>query len=692
MLIISVFYITLSVRAQEDDIDSVLIPLGSDIQATFPGFMDIVLSRVQDDDLKILVLPIGFASDPIIISSSERSRDLNQAGAFRSQIYQACRENSPEAVICEVTLAPVLTRNDAMDNALKYFSENISAIILLDGNHIIARQVIGGTPLEQALDEAYQNGVIIAGIGDMGNLLSLNMIGDYNQGFTEQTAFHFGSIDLWNDAERHGLLFGITKAIIDQNFFFENRLGRLLNAITNPDTPNIGIGIDTNAGIKIINGSKIESIFGNNPVMILDAESYNAALSVRYNGPTNTISLRNILVHILPSGWSYNVDTLQNTMGTPPAQISRSYDQFSLPDGSGTLIIAGDLGESIRGNLILERFLKSTEKYDGDILIIPVGYTSERVAEDISLLYSNNLDTPSRILFPPEISGLNTDPLDDVGGIIIVGDDQSSIQPDELLPIKSLWLSGIPVLAVNAGAAIMGEAYSSREPPPASNIEQKISIQDTFIPEMGETKPGLGFINVSIEPQLVSENRWNHLISLAYKNPHTISIGLSDSTAIEISDNFPIVLGEDIIAVLDLRTANLQLGKNDRLAIGNGLLDIYSLGDKVQPIDGDMSSEPEQAPTPVLPTATIAGYIIITPTQAPSPTPTIEPTIRPTPTRIRKPTATPLSIPPSADPRTSNLMVLFGLLIAIVILFGIGLNYRRIIPKSKTPEARNDRT
>jgi hypothetical protein len=44
-----------------------------------------------------------------------------------------------------------------------------------------------------------------------------------------------------------------------------------------------------------------------------------------------------------------------------------------------------------------------------------------------------------------------------------------------------------------------------------------------------------------------------------------------------------------------------------------------------------------------------------------------------------------LTIPPPANPGISNLMALFGIFITVVILFGIALNYRRIIPKSKPP-------
>lgn len=667
--------------AQEEEFKRVLIPLGSDHPVTLSGFINTAQTRTHDNNLKILLLPIGYASDPNTISSSERSKDLNQAGAFRSQVDQACRENTPEGTICNVFLAPILTRYDATENALRYFTDDLSAILILDGDHIIARQVIGGTPMEQALDEAYQNGVIVAGSGDTGNLLSLTMMGGYNQGFSEPTALNFGSADVWNDAEKHGLLFGTQDAIIDQNFFIENRIGRLLNAITLPNSPRVGIGIDANAGLNIINGTQLEAIFGNNPITILDTETYHAAQTIRYNGPANTLSLRNVLIHLIAPGWSYNLDSKKASLAPPPTRVSRSFDDLSLPQGAGPLIVSGDLSESLENNPILERFVKMTKSHTGDILIVPIGYSSEQDAETASRLYADALGAPSHTYVPTRDAGVSINLPDQLSGILIIGADQSEVQIEALSALKDVWLAGIPVLADNAGAAIIGESYSAFGPTPTQKINRENAIQVSFLPENSAIKPGLGFLDVSFEPKLISDSRWSQLISLAYRRPEILSIGLTDKTAIEVARKGPIIRGDNVAIVLDLRDASLELGDNGRLVIGNGFLDVFSLGDRIQPIDADILSEPDQAPTPELPTATLVGYIIITPTFSPSPSPTVEPTVGPTPTKTPKPTTTPLTIPPPSDPGTSNLMVLFGILIGVVILIGIGLNYRRIFPK-----------
>jgi hypothetical protein len=47
-------------------------------------------------------------------------------------------------------------------------------------------------------------------------------------------------------------------------------------------------------------------------------------------------------------------------------------------------------------------------------------------------------------------------------------------------------------------------------------------------------------------------------------------------------------------------------------------------------------------------------------------------------TRTPRPTATPVIVPPPADPTSSNLMIVFAGLIVVVILLGVWINRRRV--------------
>jgi len=64
-------------------------------------------------------------------------------------------------------------------------------------------------------------------------------------------------------------------------------------------------------------------------------------------------------------------------------------------------------------------------------------------------------------------------------------------------------------------------------------------------------------------------------------------------------------------------------------------------------------------------------------TQTPSPI-EISPIKTPKPNSPSRPTPTSVPVPPPSDPRTTQLMVLFGILIVTIVIFGIWLNRRKI--------------
>lgn len=687
LLFITGVLLTSIARAQDDDENRLLLPIGSDHTATLAGFIKTALTNSHNQTVNILVLPIGHASNPDFITSVERSADLNDAEMQRSLIEMTCVQAVPENMTCNVILAPILSRSDASNpTTQEYFSDELSGILILDGSNKIARQVIGGTLVEQALDEAYQNGVVIAASGDGGNLFSLVMIGGYNQGYEAKNALSFGAIDIWNDAYRHGLLFGLQNAIIDQQFFIDNRFGRLINAITLLNVPHVGIGIDSPSGITVLEEMHVKNVYGSNPVAILDAETYHAAQSIRYHGPENTLSLRNILVHLLAPGEHsfYDLDTRQSSAGPPPQHLERTFDSLTLPEGAGTLLIAGDLSESLPGNPVINRFLDLATDHAGDILVVANGFSSDSAAQNLAEQYAQVLDVPSQIVVIPEDSSSSYTLPEEFSGILLIGNDQSKIQPNMLLPIKEAWLAGKPLLADNAGAAAAGKILSTHEPYPSSLEDIEKAIHQSFTSDRTNFIPGLGLLNLSIEPQTISNNRWGNMFSLAYNYPDLLSLGLTKDTAVEINADGATALGRNVVFVLDLRDAFLDLGDKAMLDIGNGLLDVFAPQEDIYPVAADIATVPRHAPTPVLPSPTLAGYILVTPLPTPTPSAIPDPTKTPEPTKRRKPTATPLEIPPPSDPGTSNLMVGFGVFIVVIILIGIGMNWRRLFTKDGT--------
>jgi hypothetical protein len=50
----------------------------------------------------------------------------------------------------------------------------------------------------------------------------------------------------------------------------------------------------------------------------------------------------------------------------------------------------------------------------------------------------------------------------------------------------------------------------------------------------------------------------------------------------------------------------------------------------------------------------------------------------PEPTRMARPTPTPLPVPPPSNPNTTQMLVIFGVLVVLVVIFGLILNRNRV--------------
>ncbi len=669
-----------------------LIPIGGGYTDIYTGFTSAAVANARKNAVKIVVLPVGYASAPDHITSVERTDNLEAAEQRRVEIEKACLRIAPPNLECRVALAPVFTRSDAMDSANQaYFTGDLAAIFILGGDQSVAMRVINGTPIEGALDEAYVLGTIIAGTSAGGSILSSAMIAGYHPEFADFNALQFGAVDVWNSAEKHGLPFAIHTAVLEGQFYQRGRFGRLLNAISLPDSPHVGIGIDAYTGAYVLDSRLLENVFGRYTVTVLDAETYHAAEAVRYVGPYHIISLRNVLVHLLSPGYSaFDLLKRQHSLAAPPDKQARSFDGLDIPAGAAPIILAGDLSEDLVSNPILTRFESVARQQSGSlqskILIVAAGFASSRAAQQAATKYAAQLDLPVQFLVVGPYSGnLELPASDRYEAILFIARDQSILAANiaQLAFIKDAWQAGKPILADNAAAAALGEFFSALPPTPIDEEAREAVVQRSLIQGSIKIAPGLGLVNLIVEPQLITDNRWGRLLSLAYSQPGIIAVGLPHNTAVEIGPDGAVVFGENVVFTFDLRSAQLDLGTNRGFVIANGLLDIFAPGEALLPITADTStspviaatpdlSKPTPTPTP-LPTATAQPSLTFTLTETPS-----DITLHGRPTRTPRPTATPLVIPPPSDPVKTNQMVVMGSFVVLVIVFGILINRKRI--------------
>lgn len=631
--------------------DRLLILTGSDSPEVYAGFAASAAANAKNKQVKILVLPTAYSSNAESITGAERAANLQEAEAHRVQIQEACQHIAPPGVTCSTAIVPVFTRADALDLAsFAAFTEDLSAIYILGGNGAAAMQAISNTSVERALSEAYQRGIVLAGAGGM---QSVALLAGYTLNFTvdnvSRSSVEFGAVDVWNTAEKRGLSFGIKGAIVDERFFQEGRVGRLLNAIALPGAPHVGIGVDAGAGVHVSNGARLQDVFGLSTVAILDAETYHAADAVRYRGANYTLSLRNVLVHLLaPGNFAYDLAQRQHSLGAPPPTAKRTFSALALPKGAGPLLLASNL------RAFLQASPRPTLTFGGaraNIVIVAAGYPSESDAQADAEQYAEALDARAQtIVASPNV----TTPVElpaSYTGILLVVADPSQVAPEALAPIKAAWLAGKPLLADDAAAAMTGKFFSA--------------------PDSDKIIPGLGLLNLTIEQRILSQNRWGRLFSLAYAHPDLLALALADGAVLELGPDGAQAVGEGAILALDLRNARLKLGANKGYVMANGLLDVFAAGDAIKPEAADVNAAPTRAATPILPTATLAPSATPPPTLTPSAIPATPSATPPPPTPSRTPGPTTTPAPPPGASGTAAVIGWGALAVGVVLLLGL---------------------
>lgn len=607
-----------------------LIPMGGGYSDVYAGFSAAAVANARDGQVKILVLPAPYSSNPLSISGSERQTNIRDAEQRRFQIEEACKRAAPQALTCTAILIPVFTREDASDPAtLSLIPDDLSAVFTLGGDQTVAMQAIAGTPLEARLSELHAQGVIFAGTSAGGGMLSRTMLGGYNLNYAAESALFFGAPDVWNTADRHGLPFGLQTAILDQHFYQRARFGRLLNAILMPDVPHLGVGVDAYTGV-IAEGEVLRDVFGLYTVTILDAETYHAAEGVRYvsiGAPMPLLSARNVLVHLLSPGEArYDLKARRHSLADPAPKVERDFVALAIPQDAGSLILAGDLSKSLENNPVLARFVAVSGGEQASLIVVVEGGASASAKERLAQKYVSALQALGAQVqtWTPDASGAYPQPPSpDVTGFVFVSKDASKTNPP--LWLKEHWLAGKSVLADNAGASLMGAYYAAHGPTPDDAEQAELATQKSFWKDKTEIRAGVGLVNLTLEPQILADNRFGRWFSLAYTHPEMLAVGLNQGTAIEFSPEGATVLGTNGVFVLDLRTAKLGLGSNDGFVVANGLLDVFAPGETLQPEVADIDASYQTQPTPVLQTPT-PSMPTASPTVAAAPTPSAEAT------------------------------------------------------------------
>jgi cyanophycinase len=188
------------------------------------------------------------------------------------------------------------TRAEAHSDDLLSAVRSASGIFISGGTQMRLPVLIGGTPLEAEILNAFRNGVVVSGTSAGAAVMPKVMIAYGKGGPTprEKMAQFMPGL-------------GFTDGIVfDQHFRQRDRLGRLLYLMA--AHPGIlGVGIDENTA-AIIEDEKIITVLGTGAVTIVDGsgiESTNVA-EVENGG---VVAVSNILIHLLTDNCSFDINT-----------------------------------------------------------------------------------------------------------------------------------------------------------------------------------------------------------------------------------------------------------------------------------------------------------------------------------------------------------------------------------------------
>jgi cyanophycinase len=560
------------------------------------GFARAVAGHATGDTISILVIPSAYGTAPGL------QQNIQLAERRTAAVQDACQAVLPPGCTgCTARLLEIFTRDDAYNSDFVEAIEDsrTDGVFILGGDQAIAMSVLAGTPVESAMADAFRRGVVFGGTSAGDAVESRNMIWGFTQQGSPATELQQGAITIWwgddSDLER-GLIFGSANTILDQHFYQEGRFGRLVNAVAQSDdhfggNSKLGIGVDYGTGVLLTDDARLAGTFGSSSSTVIDFET--ASGTHRWEGTDRTLSARNVVTDVIPSGdYAYDVTTrVGYADGSPVPFVPPGPWRSGLlaAPGRGTLILAGDVSDDPTGPVMHQFVGRAEGTRLPRVVLVMAGYPSTGDANNAANTYSADLAAAGwtgevRTLIYGK-DGFDPSALDGAAGVLLVGGDQSQLAApvgDAMFrAFVAAAVAHVPVVMTDhAMTAAMGPWYAAN-PDPSTRDRGDLAIA-AFRPDYLTVRPGLGIIpGAAFEPRLTEDYRWGRLYGLTMARPDTIAFGIAGDTALVLGKSNASVTGKLSVAALDGRSATFGAGTNGAMAAFNLLLDVFASGDQV---------------------------------------------------------------------------------------------------------------
>jgi cyanophycinase len=232
------------------------------------------------------------------LSGGDQARILVMTAATRlpqevgSEYERVFREIAGENVY--VKTIHISVRSEAFDPAVIDEINLATGVFFTGGSQFRISSVIGGTKVDIALHNRYDDGLVIAGTSAGASMMSSLMI---IEGAAAETAT-VGQTKLGA-----GLDF-LPGVIVDQHFSQRGRTNRLLSAIAR-HPHYLGIGIDENTSIIV--RDKQFSVLGEGSITVLDVGEVTSGLPDKDDDHGQNLAVTGVLMHLLTQGSSFDL-------------------------------------------------------------------------------------------------------------------------------------------------------------------------------------------------------------------------------------------------------------------------------------------------------------------------------------------------------------------------------------------------
>ena len=576
---------------------STFVPIGAGYTAeTLEQFAAEAAEVDTTGQVSILVLPITYGVDPFAMSNGLRNKNLALADTRRGQIEDACLAVIPAGETCDVVLAPVLIRSDALNAAnVALVKSGLDGIYVLGGDQVVAMQVVANTPFEAALANAQAAGAVTSGNSAGAAVESADMIAGYTGNNGPEQGFEQGAVDLWEYADSsddtRGLVFGLQNVLLDQHILQRGRIARLIATAQRAGT--VGIGVDADTAATIENGTTVSEIGGLSAAFVADSLTYPAF--AQYDG-TGTLSIHREATHVLPAGDGYDINSRQPVVGgsaiPAPSLVGRTFPAATIPAGSGPLLLGG----GSPSQAVLNALVAASGGSGSRIVVLGTGYArstdASKSAKAIAAAVTAGGGSAS--WFVVDGNAKTAAILAAIGaadGIVLTAPNPSTVLANLAASqsvtdaVHTAWAGGAALLADDAVASAIGRSFTSAARPGTSTGSIEGAAIDEFFPASVGIVAGLDWVDVAVEPGIVSNRHWGRLYNLlsAQAMAARVVLGVDAGTAVELGSGTPLVRGDSVAVALDGRYGSFGVGTNDALAAHWVILDTFVGGQAIEP-------------------------------------------------------------------------------------------------------------